>query len=1602
MKVRSISPTPPIINYRWAALTHPELTSRPTEYILRTDVALADTRARGRNGCECALSRSQSGRTLRSFTAAIKCAKCHTLIKCERSPLVGKFASQFQRPARVRIGAIIGITVSLAVLFIGAVGLWQYQKSRLTAIALADGTKAFDAGDWTSAAQNLGRYIARNPADMDAMLKYARAQRRINPLQAANLGQSAAAYRKILRARPSNELNREFATLLRVTGQYDELAHFAEPLAPKSLDSDQTPTSEDAAATLWLAEATLVQRRSGSAAEAQIDRLRRLCEALEKQPSRPEVASARALLARAYLQTDPNSQDAREMIASGLAYDANAPELLLLQAIVHRQPTSQSTSPPPATEASIKDLERATQHPRVTANLLLSIADELLVMNDLDRAETLLNELSTRPASAVWDDFVDFDQWRAALFSVSARLALQRHQQGRTEYLHKLQERTTALLRELKSRTARLAVLPAAVEIYARSEMAAEARTAFDELDGILKLVDPTPGQAERLALLGAIVARSEKDYDKIIALLEPLAERPGVPELARRMLLDAYLTKGDTRKAKPSVDQLAQRSDATPDVILLAATLAARQEQVGEQIALAERGLNARGGMDERTEVELRILRLDGWIKRATRETPDDKHVRMMLDEAEQLAATDARPKVAILHSSANELAKRLDQAELILLDAIRKSPDAFELQLQLARFLARAGRTDDARSAFARLRAGNPTKPAAWLESAAFLIVAGDIPAAEQVLDEALRSNTVSQPDAEQICLAAATLESRGGREDAARSRLQKACETYPKSIAVRVMLTSLPSVQRDEKTLNGLIDEIRTLECKGVRDGKEGTVWRILKAQRLLDTAEWAEHFDAGDNTTSIRKMLEYCLREDPGSAQAAILLGKALENFGKSGEAIATSQFEAEAVYRRSLEANPSTVVFDALSRLYMKQRRFDDAQRLLVELTPVLGKSGTSARSTAIAIASGEIGESLKELRKKVEATGTGASGPKDAASLLTLARLTYMERQSATDALRYLDEALAAGAAPLEVASIKVPILLADKRPDEAMAVADALVTQFGSDTDIRTFRGGLAASLKDYAKAEEDYRAIIAVDPSGSGEIYLGELFMQMSRPDDAIEAWTQGAKRAPENVNLWRGLSKALINRNGLNDLEVAESYAKKLEGRNPNDIDAVWIRAVIAFRATPRRDEELKALLERALTARGERSEAFGGLARIAVQIGDAQMAKKILSRGSSIVPDAFDLLAQLAAVALGGGDAATALDAAKQAIQRASNDPRNYIFVIEVLQRVKDDVALEQLRKHLAALLKERRSDDLCARMLAHTLHLQGRTGEAIETLNRFRQSDPSAGAVPVLLALEDYYRITKSDAKAADALRQAATLAPDDPAVVRSQLVRLYRDKQSKELTERAVEFASRGDAARLAIAGDLLRQMEGCLPAAAEAFRKLADLDKTSPEPLAKLADTLMAMKDFDGSTAAFRQAISRCPSDDPEILNNFAWMLARFRAEFAEAEKLATRAVAIRPDSPDMLDTLAYILTHGPQKGQAQREEAERLYGKCEKLVSPDSPARALTCLNLAQISFELGKVVRAKELATEASNLERARPTLEPEDRARLEKLMAQFPTP
>ncbi len=151
-------------------------------------------------------------------------------------------------------------------------------------------------------------------------------------------------------------------------------------------------------------------------------------------------------------------------------------------------------------------------------------------------------------------------------------------------------------------------------------------------------------------------------------------------------------------------------------------------------------------------------------------------------------------------------------------------------------------------------------------------------------------------------------------------------------------------------------------------------------------------------------------------------------------------------------------------------------------------------------------------------------------------------------------------------------------------------------------------------------------------------------------------------------------------------------------------------------------------------------------------------------------------------------------------------------------------------------------------------------------------------------------------------------------------------------------------------------------RLKGDLHNAITTLQRAAFLQPKDPRPNSSLPLVLEMANRKDEAKAVARRVLQQRP-DDPDAMNNLAFLLAETGDSLDEAYKLARKAVSKAPNSPAYLDTLAYI--------DLKRDKNDDALEIFDKLIRqyPDDPVLAY---HVGMALYQKGDAQKAKtELA-------------------------------
>jgi tetratricopeptide (TPR) repeat protein len=420
-----------------------------------------------------------------------------------------------------------------------------------------------------------------------------------------------------------------------------------------------------------------------------------------------------------------------------------------------------------------------------------------------------------------------------------------------------------------------------------------------------------------------------------------------------------------------------------------------------------------------------------------------------------------------------------------------------------------------------------------------------------------------------------------------------------------------------------------------------------------------------------------------------------------------------------------------------------------------------------------------------------------------------------------------------------------------------------------------------------DYlTKAIQHYQEALKLDPNASLVFEeLTDLYIQTNHLAAAVTQAEEMLKVNPDNVDARRMLGRIYMKMISTSDNRINEDYLKKaieqlqkVTEKDPKDSES-WVALGRLYRVSNNSVDAEKAY-NKALEAEADNEEALTGLAMLYSDLGDNKRAIEKLKLATEKNPNERTLIA-LGTAYEQMHDYRNAADALKKALEVAPDNSR--------LQAG-----------------------------LANNLMLSDRVEEALSIFQHLADEDPTN--LQPKLRMAEIYRVKRDFTKAADALKKAKALNPQD-IEVRYEEVRLL-EAQSKyaeaitllkgliDETTRPKYSASEG-AARGQLLEELasLYRSSGQYTEAVDAYRKATALNKeNSLDNSKQIIDTYRAAKNAEGirkevdAAAAELRSQMKGKADVPAFLMLASvYDKAKFYAEEAkvldEAEKVAATA---------------------------------------------------------------------------------------------------------
>lgn len=770
----------------------------------------------------------------------------------------------------------IVLVVASVVFGFSVYALHHWQTTQRARQALPRGLKAFDAKKWDEAAEQLGLYIASNNQDISALVKYGDAQLKRLPRTKGNFQQAIAAYRNVLRFRPSDiDTAKKLVELYVKGGSPDE----AKEIATRSLSvQDEPGLRRLLAMALW-------QLRKFDEAAAELKSV------LAKHP---DEVLAYEFMGRYVANTKPELAGLPAVAWFDEAVAKN-PQSALAYAVRAEYHLGEGDK-----TKALADLTRALACDLSDASVRQRLIDDLIAADALDKAREQLQALQ------------EIDDTDPTLWNLWAKLAIK---------TKSAEEMFTVAEQGMKATGESLDFIATATTLLVFSDH-------LEKVDGYLaRMRDKDLDPARQAYLEGLLMEKQGRLRDAVACWQRAVSLPSNLRVEMCWRLASAYSQLGDIQSAINQLQMmLAQRSSEKGDAIYVDAQLfLARlyaQDRDWDKVRNTVRQI--RQVVPEGSQIlkEATLLDLQAWTHElaADRSNADKEPVWQEIEA--QLAKlsedTDSAAGVKLLQVQIAMMRGKYADASAVL-DALEsKNPSDIRLMLVRAELCIAQGQNDQARALYEKAIAAAPQAFDPVRGFATFLDRQGQRAECESLLKGAIAR--FNAPQLRLNCsLTLADLYLRWGEKEKSSLWLTALTAEFPTDIQSRRMLLTCEPMIQDPSRSQKIIDEIKALEGDG------GSQWRFEQARLWLRSGDDFKKL----HYPQVVKILQENLLNNPDDQNSRLLLATAY--------AMAGEQQLALKVYREAHDRAPNdTQVLARLVAALHSANEFDEAQKLLDE------------------------------------------------------------------------------------------------------------------------------------------------------------------------------------------------------------------------------------------------------------------------------------------------------------------------------------------------------------------------------------------------------------------------------------------------------------------------------------------------------------------------------------------------------------------------------------------------------------------------------------------------------------------------------------------
>ncbi|WP_158288815.1 XrtA/PEP-CTERM system TPR-repeat protein PrsT [Rubrivivax albus] len=686
--------------------------------------------------------------------------------------------------------------------------------------------------------------------------------------------------------------------------------------------------------------------------------------------------------------------------------------------------------------------------------------------------------------------------------------------------------------------------------------------------------------------------------------------------------------------------------------------------------------------------------------------------------------------------------------------------------------------------------------------------------------------------------------------------------------------------------------------------------------------------------------------------------------------------------ALAAYRQAIAVRPTHVVSHAGAlTVLLAKADADGAKAQLEGLQKILPKHPqTLFFAASVALLNGEL-DKAKEIGDQLLRVAA------DNARILQLVGAIEFERKSWIQAETHLAKAVQLNPNLDMARRMLAGTYLQRSEPSKALSTLQPLTEKPNVSAAIYNLKAQAHLQAGELAEAEKAFAAATKINPDDVRNRTALALSRVMRGDDNAGLGELRSLAASADTTVADLPLIATLVRKK---DFKGAMAAIDALERKQPDKPIAANLRARLLIQQGDKAGAE-KAF-RRALEIQPTFFPAAASLVQLAFLDKRLDEAQKILDDFLKVAPTNTQALITSAALKVRTGAARDeVLGIFTRAIQQAPTEPMPRLALINYQLNTQDvKGALSTAQQAVAALPDNPGLLDALGRAQAAS----GDTNQALASFGKLAQMVPTSVAPHLRVA--DVQWAAKNQEAAIQALRRAlgvdadnlqaqrslvdAYLASDKTAdaVAVARQVRKQRPQQDVGyLLEGGIAASQRQWPQAIAIYRDGLKSAPDSSELAtrlhvalaadkqdAEAARHAADWQRRHPDDAAFrffLGDLALARKDLTAAEGHYRDVL-RIQPENALALNNVAWLMASTKKPGAVA--MAEKAVALLPDRPVIMDTLALALA-----SEGQKDKAVDIMRQAVRLEEKNPSLR----FNLAKLLIDAGDKSAAKtELET------------------------------